>query len=241
MAGEGPNDRGLSRKHVTESLAASLDGLGLTYIDLYQCHRYDPETPLEEVVETMTNLVRRGTILYWGVSMWTATQITRACALARAMNGVAPISNQPAYSLLDRTIEGEVVPVSAREGLSQVVFSPLAQGVLTGKYAGGRVPDGSRASKKGPAGQFIRRFLVPDKLAAVERLRPIAARMGITLSQLALSWCLRLPNVASVVMGASTAAQVKENVAASGVDLDPSMLEAIEEALNGPRSNPEEE
>jgi voltage-dependent potassium channel beta subunit len=231
--GDGPNDRGLSRKHVVESLHASLGRLGLDYIDLYQCHRHDPDTPLEELVETMSLLIRQGKALYWGVSMWSASRIARVCAVARATGGIAPVSNQPAYSLLERGIEKEVVPASQAEGVGQVVFSPLAQGVLTGKYAGGAIPKGARASRKGPAGQFIRRFLEPDKLEAVERLRPIAERIGVTMAQLALAWCLRLPAVSSVIVGASSVEQLRENVAASGVRLSEGILEAIEEAIVG--------
>ncbi|MHC4469952.1 MAG: aldo/keto reductase family protein [Planctomycetota bacterium] len=231
--GDGPNDRGLSRKHVVESLHASLGRLGLDYLDLFQCHRHDPDTPLEEVVGTMSDLVRQGKILYWGVSMWSAAQITRACAVARMANGVAPVSNQPAYSLLERNIEAEVIPVSVEEGLGQVVFSPLAQGVLTGKYGEGDIPKGTRASRKGPAGQFIRRFLEPERLAAVERLKPIAADVGLTMPQLALAWCLRLSAVSSAIVGASSQKQLEENVGASGVSLSVGLREAIEEALRG--------
>ena len=165
--------------------------------------------------------------------MWSAAQIARVCAVARATNGVPPISNQPAYSMLERTIEAEVLPLSVEEGLGQVVFSPLAQGVLSGKYSGGKVPEGSRASRKGPAGQFIRRFLEPEKLEAVDRLKVIAEASGISLVQLALSWCLRHEGVSSVIVGASSPDQVRQNARASGVDLSETLLEEIEEALAG--------
>jgi voltage-dependent potassium channel beta subunit len=232
--GDGPNDRGLSRKHVVESLEKSLRLLGVEYVDLYQCHRYDPDTPMEELVETMTNLVRQGRILYWGVSNWSAAQIVSACSAARALRGVRPVSNQPPYSLLERAIEDEILPVCGREGLGQIVYSPLAQGVLTGKYSGGRVPDGSRAARKGAAGQFIRRFLRPDTLAAVDRCRKVAEEAGMSPVQLALAWCLRRGGVSSVIVGASSAAQLRESVRASGLGLSPVVLEEIEEALRNP-------
>jgi aryl-alcohol dehydrogenase-like predicted oxidoreductase len=231
--GEGPNDRGLSRKHLTESLHTSLRRLRTDYLDLYQCHRYDPDTPLEELIETMTAFIRAGKVLYWGVSHWTAAQIAKVCTLARAMNAIPPVSNQPPYSILERDIEAEIIPVSAREGVGQVVFSPLAQGVLAGKYPAGRVPEGARAGRKGPAGQFIRRFLEPETTAAVDRLVPLAREAGVTMAQLALAWCLRLPTVSSAIMGATTVDQVRENVKASGVDLSDSLLEEIESALAG--------
>jgi len=237
--GDGPNDRGLSRKHVIESVDASLARTGLDYFDLYHCHRFDPDTPLEELIETMTGLVRRGKILYWGVSMWTAAQITRVCEMARRMTAVPPITNQPPYSLLERGIEPEVIPASAAEGVGQVVYSPLAQGVLSGKYGNGKHPEGSRAERKGPAGQFMRRFLEPDPMEAVERLKPIAEQAGITLPQLALAWCLRHATVSSVIIGASVPEQVRENAKASGVGLSDSLLEEIEDALAGPKDEEE--
>ena len=231
--GEGPNDGGLSRKHLFESCHASLARLKTDYLDLFQCHRYDHETPLEEVVTAMSDLVRQGKILYWGVSMWSAARIAKACALADTLGGVRPVSNQPSYNLLERSIEREVIPISLEEGVGQVVFSPLAQGVLAGKYHGGKIPEGSRAARKGNAGKFIRRYLEPDRLKLVEKLRPVAERSGVSMSQLALAWCLRLPAVNSVIVGATTPDQVRENARASGVNLSQTLLEEIEDALTG--------
>jgi voltage-dependent potassium channel beta subunit len=229
--GEGPNDRGLSRKHVFESCHASLARLQTDYLDLLQCHRYDHDTPLEEVVAAMSDLVRQGKILYWGVSMWSAARIARACAIAEATGGVKPVSNQPCYNMLDRSIEREVIPISDEEGVGQIVFSPLAQGVLTGKYQGSKVPEGSRAARKGGAGKFIKRYLETEPLRFVEKVRPVADRSGVPMAQLALAWCLRLPSVNSVIAGATTPDQVKENARASGVALSQTLLEEIEDAL----------
>lgn len=222
-----PNDRGLSRKHLFESVEASLRRLGTDYLDLHQCHRADPSTPIEETVGAYTDLIRQGKLLYWGVSEWSAAQIAEACRVADARIGVRPISNQPQYSLLRRQIEAEVMPVCEREGLSQVVFSPLGQGVLSGKYSGGVKPSGSRASDN-QRNQFMRAYLEPAVLARVDRLRPIAEQLGISLAQLALAWCLRRPNVASVIIGATNAAQLDENVKASGVELPAELLSRVD-------------
>ncbi len=224
------NDRGLSRKHVFESVEASLRRLRTDYIDLYQCHRYDPETPVTEVVRAMDDLVRQGKILYWGVSCWSAAQIVDAVRVAQATNAVAPISNQPPYNMLEREIELEVVPTCEREGVSQVVFSPLAEGLLTGKYVAGEVPAGSRAAHE-QYGRFLRPRMREDNFRRVAALQQVADDIGIRLSQLALAWCLRLPNVASVIMGATRPQQVSENAASAAVELSPAVLERLEAIL----------
>ena len=230
---ERPNDRGLSRKHVFESVDASLRRLGTDYIDLHQCHRADPSTPMEETVRAYEDLIRQGKILYWGVSEWRAEQISRACHIADATGGYRPISNQPNYSIMRRGIEGEVLPVSQREGLGQLVFSPLGQGALTGKYAGGARPQGSRATDS-KRNLWMNAYLEEDALARVERLRPLADAEGLSLAQLALAWCLRLDGLSSVIVGASSAKQLEENVKASGRRLAPETLAAIDELFPGP-------
>jgi aryl-alcohol dehydrogenase-like predicted oxidoreductase len=243
--GEGPNDWGLSRKHVFEQCHASLKRLGTDYIDLYQCHRYDRETPLEETLATLDDLTRQGKILYYGVSEWSAGEIAHAVDLVRGA-GLRPIvSNQPQYSLLARGIEREVIPLCEREGIGQVVFSPLAQGVLTGKYKPGQPPpEGSRASDP-RQNQFLKsgvldahvhdRIHVDDALLErVQRLAPLAEEAGLTMSQLALAWCLRQKNVSSVIIGASRPSQVEDNVAASGKTLGHDLLARIDEALETP-------
>jgi voltage-dependent potassium channel beta subunit len=226
---ERPNDRGLSRKHVFESVEASLRRLRTDYIDLHQCHRADPGTPMEETVCAYEDLVRQGKLLYWGVSEWRAAQILDACRTADARRAYRPISNQPQYSILRRGIEKEVLPVCEREGVGQVVWSPLAQGVLTGKYAGGARPGGARANDA-ERGRFMQDFLAPELLARVDGLRPLAAELGVSLAQLALAWCLRRTNVASVIVGATSVAQIEENARASGVRL-PAELESRIDAL----------
>ena len=222
----GPNDRGLSRKHLVESVDGSLRRLGTDYLDLHQCHRADPETPLDETVRAYEDLVRQGKILYWGTSEWRADEIERACLVADTHGAYRPISNQPQYSILARRIEREVIPVCRREGLGQIVFSPLAQGVLTGKYAGAVRPAGTRAADP-ENGAFMQRFLDPDTLARVERLRPVAADAGCSLAELALAFCLREENVASVIVGATRVEQVDENARAPGVTLSPETIAAV--------------
>lgn len=219
---ERPNDRGLSRKHVRESVDDSLRRLGTDYVDLMQCHRADPATPIEETVRTFDDLVRQGKILYWGVSEWSAAQIEAACRTADALGAVRPISNQPQYNLLRRRIEAEVLPVSRREGLSQLVFSPLAQGALTGKYSGGRRPEGTRGADR-VRNVFMDAFLEPRALALVDGLAPLAAEAGLSLPQLALAWCLGEPNVASAIVGVTRPAQLEDDVKASGRTLPPEL------------------
>jgi len=232
---ERPNDRGLSRKHLFESVEGSLRRLGTDYLDLHQCHRMDPTTPLEETVCAYEDLIRQGKILYWGVSEWNGAAIAEACRIAGARHAYRPVSNQPQYSILRRTIEAEVLPVCEREGLGQVVFSPLAQGVLTGKYAGGSLPAGTRAADSF-RNQFMRHFLEPEALARVEALRPLAAELGATVAQLALAWCLRRTGVASVIVGATRAEQLEENAKASGLAIPAEIAARIDAIAPPPRA-----
>src|SRR5680860_606316 len=228
--GEGPNDRGLSRKHIREQSDASLRRLGVDYIDLYQCHRYDAEVPLEETCRAMDDLIRSGKVLYWGTSEWTADQISHAVSLCRANGWSLPVSNQPQYSALWRQIEDAVLPTSTELGLGQVVWSPLAMGVLTGKYTStADVPADSRAG--GTQRKFMRRFLDDEVLAAVQSLRPLAEEAGCSVAQLALAWCLRQPGVSSVITGASKPSHVTDNVAAADLDVDASTFDAMDRLL----------
>jgi aryl-alcohol dehydrogenase-like predicted oxidoreductase len=228
---KGPNDTGLSRKHILEGIDGSLQRLGTDYVDLYQAHRFDYETPLEETFLAFSDIVRQGKALYIGVSEWTADQLRAGAELARELR-VPFVSNQPQYSMLWRVIEEKVVPTSAELGLSQVVWSPMAQGVLSGKYLPGQpLPAGSRATDEHGGAQFIRRFLRDDVLAAVQRLQPIAAEVGLTMPQLAVAWVLQNPNVASALVGASRPEQIASNVRASGVTLDADTMAAIDAAL----------
>jgi 1-deoxyxylulose-5-phosphate synthase len=226
----GDGDRGLSRAQVLKQVDASLARLRTDYVDLYQCHRYDNDTPLEETMEALTDVVRAGKARYLGFSEWSAGQIESALALPEVERFV---SSQPQYSLLWRLPERAVIPLCAKEGISQIVWSPLGQGVLTGKYrAGESHPADSRASSE-RMGWAMGRFLTDEVIAAVERLRPIAAAAGLTLPQLALAWVLREPNVASAIVGVSRPEQLDDNAAASGVVLDASTLAAIDDAVSG--------
>jgi aryl-alcohol dehydrogenase-like predicted oxidoreductase len=228
----GPNDRGLGRKHVMESANASLKRLQTDYVDLYQAHRYDYSVPLEETMLAFADLVRQGKVLYVGVSEWTAEQITRGAALARELH-VPFVSHQPQYSMLWRVIEPQVVPACEREGLSQIVFSPVAQGILTGKYLpGAEVPEGSRLADA-HGSQMISRWMRDDVLNAVQQLKPIAEEAGVTMAQLAVAWVLKNPNVASAIIGASRPEQVFENVKAIDVELDDDVLKQIDTVLDG--------
>ena len=228
--GPGPNDRGLGRKHLIESCHASLRRLGTDYVDLYQAHRYDSSTPLEETMLAYADLVRQGKVLYVGVSEWRAEQIAAAAELARELR-VPFISNQPQYSMLWRVIEAEVVPTCEREGISQVVFSPIGQGVLTGKYQPGAAPPaGSRATDEAGS-RFISRMLNDDVLTRVQQLKPIADDCGLSMAQLAVAWVLQNSNVAAAIIGASRPEQVVDNVKASGVRLEDAVLARIDEVL----------
>jgi aryl-alcohol dehydrogenase-like predicted oxidoreductase len=229
----GHNDSGLSRKHVIESINGSLRRLGTDYVDLYQAHRYDTETPLEETMQAFADVVRAGKALYIGVSEWTAEQIRAGHELAQQL-GIQLISNQPQYSMLWRVIEGEVVPTSKELGVSQVVFSPIAQGVLTGKYKPGQpAPAGSRATDEKGGATFIRRFMTDDVLTRVADLEPIAKELGLTQAQLAVAWVLQNENVAAAIIGASRPEQVEENVKAAGVTIPPELLARIDDVLGG--------
>ncbi|UAJ81187.1 aldo/keto reductase family protein [Leifsonia sp. ZF2019] len=228
---QGPNDVGLSRKHILESIDGSLERLGTDYVDLYQAHRYDYETPLEETMQAFADIVRAGKALYIGVSEWSAEQLRAGHALAKQL-GFSLISNQPQYSMLWRVIEKEVVPASAELGISQIVWSPVAQGVLTGKYTPGEQPPaGSRAADEKGGANAIKSFLRDDVLTAVQRLRPIADELGITMAQLAVAWVLQNPNVAGAIVGASRPEQVASNAAAAGVRLSGDVLARIDEAI----------
>jgi aryl-alcohol dehydrogenase-like predicted oxidoreductase len=230
--GDGPNDRGLSRKHIIESANASLRRLGTDYVDLYQAHRFDYETPLEETLRAFDDLVRQGKVLYIGVSEWRADQIAAALKLAGEMGLDRIVSNQPQYSMLWRVIEAEVVPLSRQEGIGQIVFSPLAQGVLTGKYEpGAPLPAGSRATDDKSGADFIKHLLEEKTLARVQNLRPIADELGLNMAQLALAWVLQNSNVAAAIIGASRPEQVRDNVKASGHTLDAEIMRRIDEAL----------
>jgi aryl-alcohol dehydrogenase-like predicted oxidoreductase len=227
----GHNDTGLSRKHIMESIDGSLQRLGTDYVDLYQAHRYDYETPLEETMQAFADLVRAGKVLYVGVSEWTADQLRAGHALATEL-GFQLISNQPQYSMLWRVIEAEVVPASTELGISQIVWSPVAQGVLTGKYKpGADFPEGSRATDDKGGANAIKRFLDDDVLTAVQNLQPIADEAGLTLAQLAVAWVLQNPNVAGAIVGASRPEQVASNAKAAGVKLDAETLARIDEVI----------
>ncbi|MCD2498003.1 MULTISPECIES: aldo/keto reductase family protein [Microbacterium] len=238
---KGPNDTGLSRKHIFESLHGSLKRLGTDYVDLYQAHRFDYETPLEETFQAFADLVRQGKVLYIGVSEWTAEQLREGHALAKQL-GIQLISNQPQYSMLWRVIEGKVVPASEELGISQIVWSPMAQGVLSGKYLPGQpVPAGSRATDEKSGADFIKRFLTDDVLTAVQNLKPIAADNGLTMPQLAIAWVLQNPNIAAALVGASRPEQLADTVKASGVKLDSDTMAAIDAALGSVvNSDPED-
>ncbi|MEO3803312.1 aldo/keto reductase family protein [Nonomuraea sp. B1E8] len=230
--GPGRNDRGLSRKHLTESIHASLRRLQTDYVDLYQAHRFDYETPLEETLKTFDDLVRQGKVLYVGVSEWTAEQIAQALKIADEMGFDRIVSNQPQYSMLWRIIESEVVPLSEKEGVGQIVWSPIAQGVLTGKYLPGQQPpEGSRATDSSGGSNMIARWMRDDVLTRVQELRPIAADLGLSMAQLAIAWVLQNPNVSSAIIGASRPEQVRDNVRASGVKLDADVLRRIDDVL----------
>jgi aryl-alcohol dehydrogenase-like predicted oxidoreductase len=230
--GDGPNDVGLSRKHIREGIDASLRRLGLDYVDLYQAHRFDHETPLEETMQAFADVVRTGKALYIGVSEWRAEEIRAAKALADELR-VPLVSNQPQFSALYRVIEAEVIPTCRELGLSQIVWSPLGQGVLTGKYRPGEAPpEGSRATDEAGGGaQFIRRLLRDEVLERVQRLRPLADEAGLSMAALALAWVLQEDNVASAIIGASRPEQVRDNVAAVGVRLDPELKRQMDELL----------
>ena len=229
--GEGRNNRGLSRKHITESIHASLRRLQTDYLDLYQAHRYDYETPLEETLRAFDDLVRAGKVLYIGVSEWRADEIAAALTIAGELGLDRIVSNQPQYNMLWRVIEPEVVPLCEREGIGQIVFSPIAQGVLTGKYRPGAAPPADSRATDPSGSNFIKRWLTDDTLEAVSKLSPLAEAAGLSLAQLAVAWTLQNPNVSAAIIGATRPEQVRENVKAAGVRLDPDLMSRIDEVL----------
>ncbi|GIW23211.1 MAG: voltage-gated potassium channel [Candidatus Sericytochromatia bacterium] len=223
------NDRGLSRKHIIESCNKSLKRLQTDYIDLYQCHRFDYEIEIEELISTMDDLVKMGKILYWGVSEWSALQICDTVHTAKYLNKTKPSSNQPVYNMLNRYIEDEIIPLCKRDGLGLIVFSPLAEGILTGKYNNG-IPQDSRANKNN-INMFIKNKLTEENINKVRKLTNIANELGVTMSQLALSWCLRKEEITSTIIGASNPNQILENIKAVDIELDNSVLNTIEDIL----------
>ena len=230
--GTGKNDRGLSRKHIMESCNASLKRLKTDHIDLYQAHRFDFETPLDETLSAFDDLIRQGKVSYIGFSEWNSEQIKSALSIQDAKGYNRFISSQPQYSALWRVIEAEVMPLSIKEGIGQIVWSPMAQGVLTGKYLPGKKPPvGSRATDKKSGAGFISRWMSDEVLSAVQDLKPIADEAGLTIGQLSIAWVLAHDGVSSAIMGATKPSQVKENVKASGVKLSKDQMSAIDKAL----------
>jgi aryl-alcohol dehydrogenase-like predicted oxidoreductase len=230
--GPSKNDRGLSRKHIMESVHASLKRLGTDHIDLYQMHRFDYEAPLEESIRAFEDLIRQGKVNYIGFSEWTADQISTGLAIQKELGYTRFVSSQPQYSALWRVIESKVIPLCQKEGIGQIVWSPMAQGVLTGKYLPGKKPPaGSRATDKKSGAEMISRRMKDDVLSAVQKLVPIAQSLDLTMGQLALAWALANENVSSVIMGATKPKQVKDNAKASGIKLSEQVLKAIDEAL----------
>ena len=230
--GPGKNDRGLSRKHIMESVHASLKRLGTDHIDLYQMHRFDYEAPLEESIRAFEDLIRQGKVNYIGFSEWTADQISAGLAIQKELGYTRFVSSQPQYSALWRVIESKVIPLCEKEGIGQIVWSPMAQGVLTGKYLPGKKPPaGSRATDKKSGAEMISRWMKDDVLRAVAKLVPIAQSLDLTMGQLALAWALSNKNVSSVIMGATKPKQVKDNAKASGIKLSADVLRAIDDAL----------
>jgi aryl-alcohol dehydrogenase-like predicted oxidoreductase len=228
--GPGRNDKGLSRKHIMESCNASLQRLQTDYVDLYQAHRYDSTVPLEETMIAFADLVRAGKVLYIGVSEWPAEDIAAAAVLARELK-IQLISSQPQYSMLWRVIEDKVIPTCEQEGISQIVWSPLAQGILTGKYQPGQQPPADSRGADPEAGRFIKQMMNDDLLTRVQNLRPIAGDLGLSMAQLAVAWVLQNPNVAAAIIGATRPEQVQDNVQAAGVTLDVEVMKRIDEVL----------
>src|SRR3954469_1185571 len=232
--GSGKNESGLSRKHILEACNASLKRLQTDHIDLYQAHRFDVETPIEETLRAFDDLVRAGKVNYIGVSEWTSTQISQALDIADKMGLDRIVSSQPQYSMLWRVIEAEVVPLCEKEGIGQVVWSPIAQGVLTGKYLPGhQPPEGSRATDVNGGADMISRWMQDTVLEKVQQLKPLAAEAGLTMAQLAIAWVLTNPNVSSAIVGATRPEQVRDNAAAAGTKLDAELLKKIDQVLEG--------
>jgi aryl-alcohol dehydrogenase-like predicted oxidoreductase len=229
--GPGPNDRGLSRKHILESINGSLRRMQLDYVDVYQAHRYDYSTPLEETMQAFADVVRSGKALYIGVSEWTASEIRAGWEMAQDLK-IQLVSNQPQYSMLWRVIEAEVIPTCEELGIGQVVFSPIAQGVLTGKYQPGQAPPpGSRATDDKSGAEFIARLMTDGVLRTVQQLKPLADQAGLSMAQLAIAWVLQNPNVSAAIIGASRPEQVYDNAKAAGVKLDGDLMKAIDEVV----------
>jgi aryl-alcohol dehydrogenase-like predicted oxidoreductase len=227
----GQNDHGLSRKHIHESINGSLRRLGTDYVDLYQAHRFDDQTPIEETMEAFADVVRQGKALYIGVSEWTAEQLQEGHRLARELR-IPFVSNQPQYNMLWRVIEDEVIPISEKLGIGQIVWSPIAQGVLTGKYQSGHAPPaGSGAKDELGGSDMISHWLKDPVLAAVQQLRPLADAAGLSMAQMAIAWVLQNSNVSAAIIGASRPEQVVENAEAAGVKLDPALLAAVDDIL----------
>lgn len=222
------NDRGLSRKHIMESIHKTLQRIGTDYLDIYFCHRFDPDTEVEETVRAMDDLVHQGKILYWGTSVWTAAQIERAVSDARNWQAYLPSVEQPRYNMIDRHIEAEIMPICEKYGMGLTVWSPLAQGLLSGKYNGG-IPENSR----GATTKWLERDLNPENIAKVKQLAELASELGITISQLALSWILRLPQISCAITGATNPKQVEENLKASDIRLTGDVLKRIDQILEG--------
>jgi voltage-dependent potassium channel beta subunit len=228
--GDTVNERGLSRKHIHDQLHHSLRRLQVDYIDLYQCHRYDVTTPLEETCEMMNDLIRAGKILYWGTSEWNADQLAAAVALCRAHGWAVPISNQPQYSALWRRIEQRVLPTCEQYGLGNVVWSPLAMGILTGKYTDAKNPPaGTRAASTNA--DMMEDYFTQSVLDAVQNLKPLAQQAGCTVTQLSLAWCLRQPAVTSVIVGATKVEHIDDNVAAGDLEIDPALFAEMDRIL----------
>ncbi len=238
--GAGKNDRGLSRKHIMESVHASLKRLQTDHIDLYQFHRFDYETPLEESLSAFDDLIRQGKVFYIGFSEWSAEEINSALKIQEKMSYNKFVSSQPQYSMLWRVIESQVVPVCKANGIGQIVWSPIAQGALSGKYLPGKKPPaGSRATDKKGGANMIARWMRDEVLSAVQKLKPIAASVDLTLSQLSIAWVLQNPNVSSAIIGATKPSQIKENVKASGVKLSQATMREIDRVLGSlPERNP---
>jgi len=222
------NDRGLSRKHIVDSVHASLERLKLSYVDLWYCHRYDLETPLEETLEAIEDLIRQGKIVYWGTSEWEADQIAEAYAICNARGWHKPVINQPYFSLIDRRIEKRILPTTERLGIGTASFSPLAQGILTGKYSGGVLPKGSRADTPEVAAGIKKYVENKELLSRIDKLKPIADRNGLTIGQLAIARLLAVPALTSVIVGATSVTQLDENVKAVGVPLKLKDITAID-------------
>jgi len=235
--GEGPNDRGLSAKHVREQCEASLRRLKMEYLDLYLCHRPDPDTPLEETIRVMDTLANQGKIIYWGVSEWPAALIAEAVGLARELGCRPPVANEPRYSLLYRFPEQDVFPTCRRLGLGNVTFSSLAHGVLTGKYEPGQAaPAGTRAADDAQNMVLKRMYWSEETLLKCKEMAGLAREMGVAPAQLALAWCLREPAVTSCIIGASRASQIEENVKAAELSIPEEVVEKLEELFPRPPS-----